>query len=385
MPDSTQPATPALPTDRADLAVVGAGIVGLAHAAAAVERGMRVAVVERDARAAGASVRNFGHICATPQTGVALDYAWAARENWLRLGELAGFEVARTGTLVVARGAAEQGVLEQFAEQRGSEQVRLLTRDDVARMFPAAAHPGSEITGGAHLPLDLRVDPRAAVPALASWLTARGVTFAWHTHAGAISAGAVHTARGDLAATAIVHATGHDVDRLFPAIAEEHGVRRCRLHMLEVAPPGDVRIDPAVLTGHSMLRYGGLAATSAAAEVRAEIAARAPETLEVVMNLMLTQRPDGSIVLGDTHHYERTHLPFDEEWVSELVLREGARLFATDGLTVRRRWRGIYADSPTTDFLIAEPAPGIRVVSVTSGIGMTTALGLAPAVLDGLV
>ncbi|MGW0178970.1 TIGR03364 family FAD-dependent oxidoreductase [Nocardia sp. NPDC003345] len=383
MPDSTPPAT--LPTEPVDLAVVGAGIVGLAHAADAVERGLRVAVIDRDARAAGASVRNFGHICATPQTGAALDYAWAAREKWLRLGELAGFDVVRAGTLVVARGAAEQAVLEQFAGQRGSEQVRLLTRDEVSRMFPAAAHPGSEITGGAHLPLDLRVDPRAAVPALAAWLATRGVSFTWHTQAGAISEGTVHTARGDLIAAAIVHATGHDIDRLFPAIAEEYGVRRCRLHMLEVAPPGDMRIDPAVLTGHSMLRYGGLAATPAAAEVRAEITERAPETLEVVMNLMLTQRPDGSIVLGDTHHYERTHTPFDEEWVSELLLREGARLFATDELPVRRRWRGIYADSPTTDFLIATPAPGVRVVSVTSGIGMTTALGLAPTVLDSLV
>lgn len=36
-------------------------------------------------------------------------------------------------------------------------------------------------------------------------------------------------------------------------------------------------------------------------------------------------------------------------------------------------------------FPVAEPAPGVRVVSVTSGIGMTTALGLAPEVLDGLL
>lgn len=91
-----------------------------------------------------------------------------------------------------------------------------------------------------------------------------------------------------------------------------------------------------------------------------------------------------SEIVGDTHHYERTHPPFDEEDVADLVLCEGARLFAAGPLTVRRRWRGIYADSPRTDFLVAAPEPGVRVVAVTSGIGMTTALGLAPAVLDGL-
>ncbi|WP_280462979.1 TIGR03364 family FAD-dependent oxidoreductase [Nocardia carnea] len=381
---ASPPASPTLPTHPVDLAVVGAGIVGLAHAVDAVERGLRVAVVERDARAVGASIRNFGHLCATPQTGTVLDYAMVAREKWLRLSEKAGFEIVRPGTLVVARSAAEMGVLEEFAAERDREQVRLLDRAGVEKSFPAT-HTGSDIVGGAQLPLDLRVDPRAAVPALATWLAANGVDFFWNTHAGAVSPGIVHTARGDLPATAIVHASGHDVDRLFPTLAEEYDVRRCKLHMLEVDPPGDVRIDPAVLTGYSMLRYGGLAATASATEVRREITARAPETLDVVMNLMFTQRPDGAIALGDTHHYSRTHLPFDEESATELLLREGARLFGVDRLTVRRRWRGIYADSPKTDFLVATPAPGVRVVSVTSGIGMTTALGLAPTVLDDLL
>jgi glycine/D-amino acid oxidase-like deaminating enzyme len=96
---------------------------------------------------------------------------------------------------------------------------------------------------------------------------------------------------------------------------------------------------------------------------------------------MLTQRPDGSLILGDTHHYDHTHQPFDDEDVAGLLLREGARLLGAP-LTVRRRWRGIYAQSSATDFLIAQPCPGTRVVAVTSGIGMTTALGLAVAVLD---
>jgi hypothetical protein len=45
----------------------------------------------------------------------------------------------------------------------------------------------------------------------------------------------------------------------------------------------------------------------------------------------------------------------------------------------------MYAESPVTDLLIAQPHPGTRVVSVTTGTGMTTALGIAPAVLDQLL
>jgi len=40
--------------------------------------------------------------------------------------------------------------------------------------------------------------------------------------------------------------------------------------------------------------------------------------------------------------------------------------------------------SAPDDFLVATPHAGARVVSVTSGIGMTTAFGLAGTVLDEL-
>lgn len=363
------------------VAVVGAGIVGLAHAVDALDRGCRVTVLDRDEQAVGASVRNFGHVCTTVQAGRTLELALVARERWLRLGEKAGFAVQQVGTLVVARSAAELAVLEELATERGVDQVRLLGPAGVRGLLAVA---GDDVVGGAHLPLDLRVDPREALPSLAQWLAAEGVTFRWGTHVGLIAPGLVHTGAGELRADAVVHAAGHDVDRLFPHIAAEHAVRRCRLHMLEVAPPGAVEVAPAVLTGTSMLRYGALAAQPSAAAVRDEIADRSPELLDVAMNLMLTQRPDGSIVLGDTHHYARTHPPFDEEDVTGLLLREGARLLG-GSLTVRRRWRGVYADSPRTDFLVASPHPDTRVVAVTSGIGMTTALGLAPTVLDSLL
>jgi FAD dependent oxidoreductase TIGR03364 len=385
----THPTTPEGAADLADLVVVGAGIVGLAHAVEGLARGLKVHVIERDERAVGASIRNFGHICTTAQSGQALAYALPARERWLALAAKAGFGVCETGTVVVARTEAEMAVLEEFASIRGTEQARVLDAGATRDLFPPAT---AEVRGGAHLPLDLRVDPREALPAIASWLESEGVRFSWASHVGAIEPAAdgidVRTSRGTVRSARVVHAAGHDIDRLFPQVAEEAAVRRCRLQMLEVAPPADVEIAPAVLTGLSMLRYGGLAETTAAAAVRTQLEATAPELLGVVMNLMLTQRPGmrgrpGSIVLGDTHHYDRTHLPFDDEHVAELVLREGARLLGAP-LTVRRRWRGIYADSPRTDFLIAEPFPGLRVVSVTSGIGMTTALGLAPAVLDQL-
>src|ERR1700758_666675 len=69
-----------------DVCGVGAGIVGIAHALEARERGLRVVVLDRAERALGASVRNFGHGCvAAMADGTAFEYALDSRRRWLEL------------------------------------------------------------------------------------------------------------------------------------------------------------------------------------------------------------------------------------------------------------------------------------------------------------
>jgi glycine/D-amino acid oxidase-like deaminating enzyme len=79
----SSPGAPCPPTASFDLAVVGAGIVGLGCALAAARRGKRVVVIDRDAQANGASVRNFGFITVTGQErGEMWRRAMRTREVW---------------------------------------------------------------------------------------------------------------------------------------------------------------------------------------------------------------------------------------------------------------------------------------------------------------
>ncbi|WP_262356705.1 FAD-dependent oxidoreductase, partial [Bordetella pertussis] len=67
-----------------DVVVVGAGMLGIAHAWAAARRGLSVAVVERSQRAHGATIRNFGQVLVTGQApGVMARHARQSRELWL--------------------------------------------------------------------------------------------------------------------------------------------------------------------------------------------------------------------------------------------------------------------------------------------------------------
>ena len=370
---------PAARSSAVDVLVVGAGVVGLGHALHAMQRGARVAVVERNPYALGASVRNFGHGCVTAQDGAALRFALAARQDWLRLAKDAGFWLRDAGTVVVARADDEYAVLEDFRAARG-EDVVLLDAAAVRTRVPVAG----DVVGGAWLPLDVRVDAREAAASIARWLARQGVAFHWSTSVLGIDGDVVRTSRGQVRASAVVVAVGHDVDRLYPEVAAAHAVRRCSLHMLELADPMRTVVAPAVLTGWSLLRYDGFAVSHALDRVRARLGATEPAAVEAGLNLMFTQRPDGDIVFGDTHDYGEAVSPFRDERRDDLLLSQARRLFGTEAVQIRARWRGVYASAPQP-FLVASPTPDVRVVSVTAGIGMTTGFGLAAQVVDGLL
>ncbi len=241
-----------------DVAIVGAGIVGLGHALAAVDRGLRVVVIDRGSRQTGSSIRNFGHACISVQSGAAQVYADRARELWLRLRDEAGLWMRDTGGYVVARGEDELAVLREFAGRRPT-QAELLSADDATAV--SGADPRA-VVGGARLVDDLQVNPREALFQITAYLESRGVEFQFRTAVRTIRSGRLHTTRGRIGADRIVVAVNYDVDQLFPELAARYEVRRCGLDMARVAVDGlRAPLAGPVLTGWSMLRYSGFAAS----------------------------------------------------------------------------------------------------------------------------
>ncbi len=289
-------------TSTYDVVVVGAGIVGLAHAYHAHRRGLTVAVVDHADRVSGASVQNFGHACITAQSGTALDYARVGRSHWLDLARTASFWAAETGTHCVARHEDEFAVLEQFAELRGEEQVQLLDRAEVLNRLPIA---DTDVVGGMYLPLDVQVDPRAAAPAIARWLETSGVDFHWRTAATSFAPGIVHTSRGDLHAGTTFVTVNHDIDRLFPEYAERGGLVRCRLHMLRATLPLRAPLPTPLFTGWSLLRYSGFENLPAVTDVAARLQAEYPGYVELDLHQMYTPQPDGRCCSA-THTFARS-------------------------------------------------------------------------------
>ena len=122
---------------RFDLAVVGAGIVGLAHALAAARRGLRVVVFDRECQAIGASVRNFGFITVTgQQRGECWRRALRSRDVWLEVAAQAEIAIEQEGLVVVARRPEAMAVLEAFAATEMGAACELLDSRAARTRYP---------------------------------------------------------------------------------------------------------------------------------------------------------------------------------------------------------------------------------------------------------
>ncbi|MFC0581577.1 TIGR03364 family FAD-dependent oxidoreductase [Micrococcoides hystricis] len=358
-----------------DITIVGAGIIGLAHAWAAQRRGLSVRIIEENDGTVGASVRNFGHCCITGQTGHFGLLAEQGREQWLAAATDAGFWAQEAGAYVLATGTEEMSVLAEVQAEKGTDKVQLLDATDIQA---ALGTTETVAVGGAYLPMDLRVDPREAAPRIASWLNKQAnVEILYNTRVTGVQDGLVETTRGSFTTGHTIVCVGHELNGVLPGLAEQSGIRECALNMMLVAAPEHFTTHSAILTGTSLLRYDAFAETAAAASLRDRIVAAKPELLSIGANCMFTRRPDGTVLVGDSHVYDRSVQPFLEEATSNLLLREAADYLGVPELKVLQRWQGVYASSDVRPLVVEEVSARVTAVTVATGIGMTISFGLA--------
>lgn len=365
-----------------DIAIVGAGIVGLAHALAASRLGLRVVVVDRDAQANGASVRNFGFVTVTGQEqGTVWRRARRSRDIWAEIAGPAGIAIEQTGLAMIAQRPEARAVLEAFLHTDMAEGCAVLD-GDAARARLGGVQP-ARLEGALFSDIDLRVESRTAIPALARWLEAGGrVTFRRGVAVHGVETGQLDTSAGTVRATSIIVCPGDDLTTLFPEALSGTGITRCKLQMMRLASPG-YRLPATVMSDLGLVRYLGYAALPEAAALKARLEQEQGDHLAHGIHLIVAQGADGTLIVGDSHHYAATPDPFAPADVEQLILEEFAAVFGAVPPVVER-WTGTYA-SATGHSLVTTPMDGVRLVTVTSGTGASTSFALAEEVMRDLM
>jgi FAD dependent oxidoreductase TIGR03364 len=366
------------------IVIVGGGILGTMHAMHARRRGYDVVHLERESEGRGASVRNFGLVWVSGRrTGPELALALRARQLWEEFADAAALGFRPHGSLTIAADEAELAVLREAAglPDAKQRQFSLLSPGEVRTVNPALR---GELLGGLWCEADAIVEPRLVLPALRDSLAGPGYTWLPGLEAVEVTdhgvrdhTGAWHT--GDL----VVLCTGAN----FTGVAGPHltstgalardnggaGLRRVRLQMLQTAPfPGT--LTTSVADGDSLRYYPAYdvpALAGLAPQDRAAAAARA--------QLLLVQRADGGLTIGDTHEYDE---PFtfdvDEDAYDHLRARASALLGVPLPRT-QRRWAGVYSEVTGTGELYhrSSVADGVVLVTGPGGRGMTCSPAIA--------
>lgn len=371
-----------MPQDSFDVAIVGAGIVGLAHALAAARRGLRVIVIDRDGAARGASIRNFGFITVTGQEqGEVWHRARRSRDVWLEVAGSAGIAIEQRGLALVVQRDEGRLVCESFLATEMAEGCRWLPGAE-ARAFLGGMQPVS-LVGVLWSDVDIRVESRTAIPRLTAWLADHHkVEFRFGIAVQGAQSGLLETTQGPLRAAAVIICSGDDLTTLFPDALSDAGVTRCKLQMLRLESPG-YRLCGTIMSDLGLVRYLGYSARPEAAALMRRLEAEQPEHLANGIHLIVAQSGDGSLVVGDSHHYARSPDPFAHDHVDQLILDEFRAVFGCVP-RVQERWVGTYA-SADRHSLVATPTPGVRLVTVTSGTGASTAFALAEEVIGDIM
>ncbi|MFF1404505.1 TIGR03364 family FAD-dependent oxidoreductase [Streptomyces sp. NPDC058294] len=368
--------------------VVGAGVVGTLHAWHAVERGHEVVQIEREAEARGASLRNFGQIWVSGRAGgEELGTALRARDLWEEIGSRVprlGFRAC--GSLTLMRDARETAVAEAAlarddAPARG---YKLLTAREARALNPALR---GTFEAALYCERDAAVEPRTAQVALrAELLKSAHYTFLPGREVReVIGENAVRDDHGDLhTGDHVVLCTGAWLGGLVRELAgPELPVRRVRLQMMQTGPLGEP-LTTSVADADSFRYYP--AYRSEALDALNTAQPQAPTAAEHRMQLLMVQRADGGLTIGDTHEYEH---PFAFDTLEDPYdhLAEVVGSFLGRPLPkIRRRWAGVYAQCTDPSRVVHRQRvrDGVWLVTGPGGRGMTCSPAIAETTADEL-
>lgn len=346
-----------------DVAVIGAGIVGAACALEFARAGMRIAIIERNAVASGATGAAMGHVVVMDDSPAQLALTTFSQSLWRKLGPTlpASVEYYRPGTIWIASDNDEMTeVRRKFENYRGHGiPCELLDSQALAEAEPKLRQ---RLTGGLLVVNDAVLYPyRAAEHLIAEAQTAGAMLMTGHSVVNA-SDGRITLDNGEVRyAGTIVNAAG----ALARGITGGIPIRKRKGHLiLTECYPGYAR--------HQLVELGYLRS------------AHASETDSVAFNVQ--PRLSGHLLIGSSRQYRAEDPAIDQHILDAMMERAAFFMPGLPSLKAIRSWTGFRAATPDKLPLIGSTEdPTVLLATGHEGLGITTSLGTARLLVDYLL
>ena len=367
--------------------VIGAGIVGLATARALILRGYSVKVFERNDRAVGASIRNFGMIWPIGQaTGPLYERAMLSKSIWLQICREAGIWHEELGSLHVAYHDDELQVMLEYVEiNRTYRDCSVLTPNETLQKSPGVNPKG--LKGALWSSDEMIIESREAVAQVAAYLAGKGVEFFFNTAISKIESSKVFSGKRFWQADEIFVCSGADFETLYPEIFLKANITKCKLQMMRlVAQPENWRIGPSLCGGLSMIHYPGFQVAASLPALKNRYQTEFPEYLKWGIHVMVSQNGNGELTIGDSHEYGLVHEPFDKDFINKMILDYLKTFASFQDWQLSQTWNGIYPKMMNGQTeLILNPEESVTIINALGGNGMTLSFGLTEQIISGLL
>ncbi len=382
---------------RYDLAVIGGGVLGTFHALAALEKGLTVVLFEKNLRPVQASVRNFGQIVPSGMAGRWFDFGVRSLEVYRNIQSRCDIGIDQNGSVYIASDPDEQQLLHELYAVMSDRQYpcRLLSARECLMKWPALSE--SYCIEGLFFPEELSAEPLYTLGAIQQFMSEAQKEFR-HLNKTTITGVEEKSDFVELTASSghkfqagqVVVCNGGEFRILFPDLWKTSGIKVCKLHMLSTVPLRSISLRGNILTGLTIRRYESFSCLPSFSRT---VTPKALEALKKEgIHILFKQGRDGSVIIGDSHHYasvdSEEDLGFDSsDYVNRLIMDEARKILPVDGLEIARTWIGFYPQHEEKDVFELAISSRIHLRTAIGGKGMTSSAGYAEhsvsAILNG--
>jgi len=368
--------------------VIGAGIVGLATARALSLKGFKVTVIERNEKAVGASVRNFGMVWPIGQPdGQLYQRATRSKQIWKEVADSIGLWYDEVGSLHLAHHQDEWEVLQELYQSfsANGREVSLMDKHQIAKKYQAVNEAG--LRGGLFSGSEMIVDPREAIASIPAYLSEYlDVSFVWNTLVTEVHQGKLKAGNRQFEADLVFVCSGPDFETLYPDHFSAAAITKCKLQMMRFLPEDpNWRMGTAICGGLSLIHYHAFKVAPSLQKLQERYATEMAEYLKWGIHVMVSQNDKGELTIGDSHEYALTFDPFDRARLNQLILDYLRSFVQTSNWKLVQSWHGIYSKLTNggTDILM-QPDKAVYILNGLGGNGMTLSFGLAEEVVSKL-
>jgi sarcosine oxidase subunit beta len=363
---------PVLRSPNEDVAIVGAGIIGLSCAYFLARGGVKVVVLERKLPGAGSSTRNGGGVRSQLGTATNVQLSVLSEPYWSEFEERFGVDpwLRRIGYLFLAADEAELQVLRHQVELQHQFGVpsELLAAEDLSARWPILGELG--FTGASYCAADGYLNQHRVIRGLAQAAEAAGATIECGVEVigfdvGADRIGAVRTVKGTLRTDIVVNCAGAWAPHVAEGIGVQLPIRGRRVQLLHAHSSASLPPDLPWLIG-----------PLGQVHVRQDTAGRV--------------QVGGFLGADETVDALAFDHGADPGWITG-VLEQTRETFGIEieGSSVVESWAGLYPSTPDQHPIIDRTEAGMIVVGGFAGLGLmhAPAAGLLAAelILEGKI